>query len=503
MDKHGSSAAAGADGEREARVSPWPKAIAHLDLDAFFAQAEELDDPSIRGRPVIVGPREPAFRRDGSVDVSKSGRGIVCTANYAARAFGVRTAMPAARAHRLCPQAVYRKPRGWRYRELADLVFAACAELTPIVRPVGIDEGYLDLTGLDRSLEADIRRSMRCGDVRNPSPGAHGVLAPAERNSVEAGTFVYDWPLLLIRRIQRHVKDKTGLDVSLGVGPNRFIAKLASDYGKPRGATAVRATLCAVFVASLPLRELRGVGPATAAKLERLGVRRSADIVNRPREQVMNLLGDFGVRLWDLAHGAPGDVPAERERRKSISRDTTFSENVPLDATGRESLTATAARLLENATFTLRREALYAATVGVRLRFADFSEVQHEMSLAKASGASGGAAAASDHDAELFPVVVRLLDEAVQRADSAQRSRGVRLLGVKLSSLRGSAERQMRLGEQDGASEKRTRLYSAADAIRAKLGHGALTSARALPAARKRRIHGATLDDSAREGMER
>lgn len=476
-------------GSSSASAGSWTKAIAHLDLDAFFAQAEELDDPRIRGQPVIVGPRAPVFRPDGSLDPTQSGRGIVCTANYAARAFGVRTAMPAARAHRLCPHAVYRKPRGARYRELSQAVFAACLDLTPIVRPVGIDEGYLDLTGLARWLESEAKR----GDPT--SIGADDAnLRSSERAVLDAGTFHRDWPLLLARRIQRCVKVRTNLDVSIGVGPNRFIAKLASDYDKPRGCTVVHPSVCAAFVTSLPLRDLRGVGPATIERLAKLGVTRSRDIVGPPRERVRALLGDFGVRIFDLAHGASGDVPPARERRKSISRDTTFSENIALDAAGRERLLATIARLLEKATFTLRREALFAGTIGVRLRFADFTEVQHERSLAKLAGETG--VGASDQDADLFPLAVKLFEEAIaDRVTPNRRALGVRLIGVKLSQFRAAAERQLTLSDDGSNAARRARLYTAADAIRDRLGSHAVTSARTLGAPQRRRIPGATPDD--------
>lgn len=466
----------------DGNVRRWGAVVAHVDLDAFFAQAEELDDPSIRGRPVIVGPPPPVLRRDGSVDASKSGRGIVCTSNYAARAMGVRTAMPSSQAHRLCPHGVYRKPRGERYRELSLMVFDACAALTPVVRRVGIDEGYLGLSGLERWLELLVR-----------SEGNDD-----ERRSLELGTFAGDWPLFLARRIVRRVKEQTSLDVSIGVGPNRFIAKLASDYDKPRGCTAVRPGVCADFVSSLPLSDLRGIGPATEAKLHRRGVTRSAQLVRGERDAVFALAGDLGLQIHDLANGADGDVPPERERRKSISRDTTFSENVPTDAGGRERLLSVCASLLERATYTLRTEALYARTVGVRLRFADFSEVQHERALARSDG---GAVVATDQDAELLPVVRTLLDEAVSiRASPAQRSLGVRLVGVKLSSLTTTAERQLTIGDDGSNAARRAELYRAADAIRGKLGARAVVSARALEGRGRRERDGGS---EARRGEER
>lgn len=450
-------------------VRHWGSVVAHVDLDAFFAQAEELDDPAIRGLPVIVGPPPPVFREDGTVDTARSGRGIVCTSNYAARAMGVRTAMPSSRAHRLCPHGVYRKPRGERYRELSRAVFEACAALTPVVRRVGIDEGYLGLTGLEKWL------GLLVGDDGDDD----------ERASLELGTFAGDWPLFLARRVVRRVKNETGLDVSIGVGPNRYIAKLASDYDKPRGCSVVRPGLCADFVSSLPLRDLRGVGPATEARLNRVGITASAQLVRPARDEVVRLAGDLGAKIHDLASGQDGDVPRGRDQRKSVSRDTTFGDDVRLDTAGRERLLATCAQLLERATYTVRGEALFARTVGVRLRFADFSEVQHERSLVK----GGGGVIATDQDAELLPVVRLLLDEAIdERASGAQRALGVRLVGVKLSGLTTSAERQLTLGDDGSDAARRAELYRAADAIRAKMGAGAVVSARALAGGRKRQL---------------
>lgn len=445
--------------------APRHDVIAHLDLDCFFAQAEELDDPDIRGQPVIVGPRPPVFKPDGTIDHTKSGRGIVCTANYPARAFGVRTAMPAARAHRLCPNAHYRKPRGERYRELSKLVFDACLDFTPTVRPVGIDEAYLELTGLERWT------ASRIAD----DPDEH------EQRTLDAGTLELDWPLLLARRLQRHIRHATQLDASIGVGPNRNVAKLASDFDKPVGCTAVRPALAPDFVASLRLKDMRGVGPATLDKLHTLGITHAAHIVRTPRDQVADLLGELGTRIHDAAHAKPSGMPAEREQRKSISRDTTFGDDIPLDAAGTDTLRATITRLLEKATYALRREGLFAQTAGVRVRYADFSEHLHERALARAAPDTP----ASDDDADLRPLALQLFDEVVNtRASSAQRSLGVRLVGVKLSRLTEHAQQQLAIDDNPERRDRRRDLHRAADAIRDKLGSAAITSAAALSAKR-------------------
>ena len=454
----------------------WSSIIGHVDLDCFFAQAEMLDDPSLRGQPVIVGPTPPVRRADGTFE--PVGRGIVCTANYEARAFGVKTAMPAAQAQRLCPHARFIKPRGERYQELSHQVFEALGELTPVVRPVGIDEAYLDLAGLEQSFVQGEQRdgggagggAGGCVNRGSGEGGAHG--ATEERAS---------WVRRFAERVQSHVLERVGLDISVGIGPNRFIAKLASDYNKPRGVHVVEPQACAAFCRSLDIRDLRGVGPATAERLAAMGFRTPSHLIDAPREQVIELLGESGQKLWDAMHGAPGTVPAPDEQRKSISRDRTFSANVSTGGAGRESLASSAAGLLERAMHTLRREALMTRTVGVRVRFADFETVQHDVSLSRDGGPG-----ATDLDCDVIPRLPELIDACLRRATDAQRRAGVRLIGVKLSNLTPHASRQASLFEAESTPE-RSRVYEAMDAIRAKLGHGAVGSARSL-GARERRV---------------
>lgn len=445
------------------------RVIAHLDLDCFFAQVEELDDPSIRGQPVIVGPPPPTRLPNGRIDFSKSGRGIVCTANYAARSYGVRTAMAATQAHRLCPDGVYRSCRGERYRELSRAVFAVCQDFAPRIRPVGIDECYLDLSGLERWA----------------------------RSSCTGGTdadWARAWPRLIAENLRDAIEARTGLTASIGVGPNRFIAKMASDYDKPRGLKAVTPDECLAFVRSVKLSDLRGVGPSTRERLERAGFRTPADIIDLSREETMLRLGDLGLRIWDAAHGAPGELPAEREQRKSISRDRTFGQDQSCSSeAGRREMLATLSRLASKATYSLRKECLFASTVSVRVRFADFTQIQRDRSL----GGEGGVGN-TDQDADIVPVIEALFDEVLTtRATSAQRRMGVRLVGVKLGGLSPLHQRQMRIGESDEL-DKRSGVYRVADQIRSRLGFDALSLGRAIESdrARKRDTHVPTQNGS-------
>ncbi len=452
-------------GADSGRPSAWEgrSVIAHLDLDCFFAQVEELDDPSIRGKPVIVGPPPPTRLPDGRIDFTKSGRGIVCTANYIARGYGVRTAMPATQAHRLCPDGVYRLCNGERYRELSRAVFAVCEDFTPRIRPVGIDECYLDFSGLERWIRA-----------KHPGP------LPDDWGRV--------WPRVLAERLRDAIESRTGLTASLGVGPNRFIAKLASDYGKPRGLKSVAPDECEAFVRSLKLGDLRGVGPKTRERLERIGFRDPADIIDLSREVCIERLGDLGQSIWDAAHGASGDLPPEREQRKSISRDRTFAEDQSCtSAVGRNEMLATLSRLTAKATYSLRKECLFASTVSVRVRFADFTNIQRDRSLGGEQGVGS-----TDQDADIMPVVEQLLADVLERrASVAQRRLGVRLVGVKLGGLSPYQQRQLRLGESEEV-DRRAGVYKVADEIRRKLGFDALSIGRAIESKRTNSRHVAT-----------
>lgn len=435
----------------------WESIIAHVDLDCFFAQAEMLDDPALRGHPVIVGPTPPVRQRDGSL--ASVGRGIVSTANYEARAFGVRTAMPAAQAVRLCPHAHFIKPRGSRYRELSNAVFASLEELTPIVRPVGIDEAYLDLAGLKQSF-------IHAESLHTPTHNRDGVQDVPEEST--------SWINRFARHIQRHVYEQTGLDLSVGIGPNRFIAKLASDYNKPKGIYVVPQHKCASFCRSLDIRDLRGIGPASAEKLNALGFRTPSDILDAQREDLQQFIGDAGAALYDAMIGTPGSVPDSHEQRKSISRDRTFSTNIATCRSGQDELIAVATGLLERALHTLRRDALRARTLGVRIRFADFETVQHDETLSTNDGPG-----ATDLDCDLIPRLPSLVRACIQRGSDAQRRSGVRLVGVKLTNLSEHSSRQGSLFTQVDQPQ-RARVYEAVDTIRAKLGHTAVRSARTL-----------------------
>ena len=282
--------------------------IIHVDMDAFYAAVEQLDHPEYLGKPVIVG----ADPRGGK------GRGVVSACSYEARRFGVRSALPISQAYRLCPQAIYVRPRMERYEEMSRRVFAVLRSYTDFVEPLSIDEAFLDVTR-SRSLFG---------------------------NAETIG-----------RRLKAQVREATGLVASVGVAPNKFLAKIASDLGKPDGFVVVPHGEEAAFLRDLPLSRLWGVGPKTEARLARIGLRTIGDLAATARPTLEELLGDAGVHLWELAHGIDAREVVPSEPAKSIGAETTFGE----DTDDPERLRRTLLALAERVAHRLRDEGYRAA----------------------------------------------------------------------------------------------------------------------------------------------
>jgi DNA polymerase-4 len=290
------------------------RAIAHLDLDAFFASVEENRDPSLRDQPVIVGGGE---------------RGVVSTANYIARRSGVHSAMPMRTARRLCPDAVVLPGDHRLYAEYSRRFVALLGEYSPLVEKVSVDEAYVDLAGTER------------------------LFGPVIRTC---------------RIIQTRVKEELDLSVSVGLATNKLVAKVASDHRKPGGFTVVRPDEEASFLAPLPVERLPGVGPAMLSRLHDRGVATIGDLARVPEGLLRLSFGEVGELL---AHRARGDDPRPvtvREPVKSISRETTFEE----DSGDTGLLESTLLRLTEDVGRRLRRQKLEARTITVKIRYADF-----------------------------------------------------------------------------------------------------------------------------------
>ncbi len=406
-----------APGDEAARADRTDPAILLVDIDAFFAQAEQLRRPELRGRPVIVG----GLATD---------RSVVASASYEARARGIKTAMPLREAQALCPEATFLRGSFPLYQTLSRDLMDVCRRYTPRVEPVSLDEAYLDLAGCWRVL------------------AFRGAAPPGPR-----------WALGVAEHLKQAVREATGLVVSVGVGTSRLVAKIASDYAKPNGVALVDAGAEAAFLAPLPVRALPGIGRRTAERLAQYNLARIGQLAALPPGTLEAQLGPHAEALAARARGEdPRPVRAGAADAKSISRETTFETNL----IGRDALEAMLAYLLERCGRHLRSLGRLARTVTVKVRYADFRTVARSRSLPTPS----------DHDSDFWPVVRELF------ARVHTRRVGVRLVGVALSNL-GQAGRQRDLFDE-AARQRRARYYRSVDRIRDRFGFSALVTGRAI-----------------------
>lgn len=350
--------------------------ILHCDMDCFYAAVHARDDPALRGQPLIVGGRP-------------EGRGVVAAASYEARRFGVRSAMPSSRAARLCPQAVFLPPEFGRYRRESEEIFRIYRDFTPLVQAVSIDEAYLDVTD----------RLGRLGSAT-----------------------------AVAREIRRRVREERGLTVSIGVGPSKLVAKIASDFDKPDGLTVVRPEEVEGFLAPLPVRRLHGVGPATERALAELGVETVGDLRARSKEELAARFGRHGRLLWEFARGIDEREVTTHRERKSLGAETTF----PRDLTELPAMEEVIGGLAGSVAEGLARRGIAGATVTLKVRYDDFTTVTRSASRARPTAAEGE--------------IARVALELLRRTEAG--ARPVRLLGVtvsKLASAGGAGEDQMTL----------------------------------------------------------
>ena len=305
---------------------PEMRHIIHADLDAFYAAVEQLDNPELRGLPVMVGG-------------SPQSRGVVATASYEARVFGVHSAMPMATAVRQCPRGIVVRPRFDRYREMSRMVMDIFHQLTDLVEPLSLDEAYLDIT-----------------------------------TEVERGKL----PLGIAIDLKRRVREATGLNVSIGVGTCKSVAKIASDLEKPDGLVVVAPGDERDFLAPLPVGKLWGIGPKTAERLNGDGVQTIGDLAAQPEEWYARRFGKRAEGILAKALGQDDD-PVKTERNpKSISAETTFAE----DLSDPEELRQVIGRLSGNVSSHLSRKEVKGKTVTVKLRLTDFTTLTRQTTLA-------------------------------------------------------------------------------------------------------------------------
>ena len=386
------------------------EAILHVDLDAFYASVEVLKDPALAGKPVVVG--------------GAGTRGVVMSASYEARAFGIRSAMPAVRARRLCPDVVFVRPDFESYKAHSNRFREVLLAVTPLVEPISLDEAFLDVAG---------------------------------------ALLLFGEPPAIAEKIRAEVQREVGVSCSVGVGPSKLIAKLASRFAKPDGLVVVRAGEVGTFLDPLPARALWGVGEKTMEMLSRLGVRTVGDLARTPPPVLGRLLGDQHARdLHDLAGGLDDRPVIPYELAKSVSHEETFGTD--LDA--EEDLLREILALSRRVGARLRDDGFRARTVSLKIRLANFTTLTRSRTLL----------APTDVAAEINQVASELF-----RALPGARRR-VRLVGVQATGLVPAGEEQLALlrGERWGDVER------AVDRIERRFGRGSAMPATLLDRRRDR-----------------
>lgn len=378
--------------------------IAHMDCDAFYASVEKRDDPSLRDLPVIIGGGK---------------RGVVTTACYIARMSGAKSAMPMFKALNLCPDAVVIKPNFAKYKEESRRIHEKLDKLTPLIQPLSLDEAWIDLTGTER---------------------LHGAT-----------------PAQMLARLQAEIERDIGLTVSVGLAPNKFLAKIASELDKPRGFSAIGAAEAQAFLADKPVDILPGVGPATVASLAEIGLRTVGEIAAADLKLLANRLGSGGMRLHRLAHGQDSRIVDPDQARKTISAETTFND----DLHKREDLEDELWPLCEKVAKQARKEGVAGRVATLKLRTPDFKIHTRRRTLAVPTQTAR----------TLFQVARELL---------AAEPRGLayRLIGAGLTEFVDADT----AGADMFADEERRALKSetAIDALRGKFGAAAVVTGRAL-----------------------
>lgn len=347
--------------KRKSVNAPPPRKIIHVDMDAFYASVEQRDDPALRGRPVAVGGGH---------------RGVVAAASYEARLFGVRSAMPSVTAKRRCPDLIFVKPRFDAYKAVSNQIRAIFADYTDLIEPLSLDEAYLDVS--------EDRRAL--GSAR-----------------------------AIAEEIRARIRAETGLTASAGVSYCKFIAKLASDQNKPDGICVIPPTRGAAFVATLPVKRFHGVGPVTAAKMERLGIHTGADLAAWSLPELEAHFGSSGSWYWRIARGIDDRPVRSHRAHKSVSAERTFDE----DLTEPAALTAELDRVAGLAWARIERVGARGRTVTLKVKYSDFTLITRSRSFTEpVATLADFAAAGQSLLAALHPV-----------------PRGIRLLGLGVHSI--------------------------------------------------------------------
>jgi DNA polymerase-4 len=391
------------------REDQWPDdtgcSILHVDMDAFYASVEIRERPELRDRPVVVG--------------GTGNRGVVSSANYIAREYGVRSAMPTSRARRLCPEAVFVPPTFELYHEISTGVLGIFREITPLVEPLSLDEAFLDISGALRRL--------------GMSPVAVGQL------------------------VRQRVEAAHGITCSVGVAPTKFVAKLASGMCKPDGMLVVPKAQVLDFLHPLPVSALWGVGQRTAERLVDVGLEKVADVAAAPLPRLRRIIGNaLAEHLHPLAHGYDNRAVIPESAEKSIGAEETFE----VDHFDRALLKRELLRLSEKTAGQLRRRGLRGRTVSIKVRFSDFTTITRSRTLL----------VATDVTQEIYKVACQLLTEQTPPG-------AVRLIGVRMEQLGQDGAEQLLLDAPENGWRE---ADQAADKARAKFGLSAIRPASLL-----------------------
>jgi DNA polymerase-4 len=387
----------------------WTQVIVHVDMDAFFASVEQLHHPEWRGKPVIVG----ADPREGR------GRGVVSTASYEARKYGVHSAMPISKAYRLCPHGIYVAPHGKLYSDYSKQIFEILYHFTPIVEILSIDEAFLDVTG---SLHLF--------------------------NSIEN----------LGKEIKKQIFEKTKLTASLGVAPNKSVAKIASDFIKPDGLTIVSQEDIQEFLDPLPITKLFGIGKKMHEILQHLGINTVKDLCNYPKAFLENKFGEMGAHIYNMARGIDDRRVQIDDEIKSISHETTFET----DLVDEEHLNNTMLHLAAKVGQRLRKRNLKGKTIQLKIRFDDFTTFTRRKTLVNYTHLTD----------DIYKIGLKMLKEFYPL------EKPIRLIGIGVSHLIDGKGMQISLW--DIQNEKKLALEKIMDQIQEKFGKSAIIHANTI-----------------------
>lgn len=382
--------------------------ILHIDMDAFYASIEERDRPGLRGKPMVVGGNPEK-------------RGVVAAANYTARRYGIHSAMPTAQAKHLCPHLIVLSPRHSYYAQVSQQIRDIFHRYTPLVEPLSLDEAFLDVK--------------------------HSHLLFGEPADIGA-------------RIRREIRDELKLTASVGVAHNKFLAKVASEAGKPDGILEVNPAGVQAFLDKLPVSKLWGVGKVGNQRLQNLGIHTIGDLRAQTPELLEELFGSWGRTLWDQAHGKDSRQVVPDHKAKSLSHETTFAE----DITDVEALRSWLLDMTRQVAMRLRRNRLRGRVVHVKIRFADFRTITRSHTLPQSTNLTQ----------VLWDTGLALLMQNLPL-----RHRGVRLLGFSVSGFDATGPCQTDLFDELPRT-RQVRLDTVSDWIHARFGSAALTRATEL-----------------------